>query len=58
MPDGTLKEIKLLEKVSDKEYYEYIMEIKKETEKKTMFTKSSPSKQLGNVGKINKLVGI
>ena len=57
MLDGTLKEINLLEKMSDKEYYETIMQICRTNEKKTMFTKPTPPKRLGNVEKINALVG-
>ena len=57
MPNGTLTEINLLEKISDREYYETIMQIRKTTEKKTMFTKPMPPKRLGNVEKISMLVG-
>lgn len=57
MPNGTLTEINLLDKISDREYYETIMQIRKTTEKKTMFTKPTPPKRLGNVEKINMLVG-
>uniref|UniRef100_A0A6C0FD53 Uncharacterized protein n=1 Tax=viral metagenome TaxID=1070528 RepID=A0A6C0FD53_9ZZZZ len=57
MPDGTLKEVNLLDNVTDQEYYETIMQVRRTNEKKTMFTKPIPPKRMGNVEKINALVG-